>query len=313
LGEEAGQGLSVGSVGQSDAGGVPELMGERLAERIAERIAGRALEGDGPRLEREVAGEGAKPVRKTAGFAARLTGATLFDLVQFECLERSQRIVRVSNGTRVGFLYFRAGNVVHAVQGPDVGEPAVRRMLRWEGGAFESCDGPWPARETIQAAWQGVLMGAAQAEDEERDRTRDKNRVPRVLPFPPREPVAAASVARSEEHVNNRSAGAGGTSGTASVGATTWRLTPDGELASGSPPPELVETVAYAARMADLVGEVLCLEEFTAVELTLSDGACVVTRAPNGDLLAARGGRTVDVAALRRTLVGQTRTIEGNS
>jgi hypothetical protein len=232
----------------------------------------------------------------TAGFAARLTGATLFDLIQFECLERSQRIVHVSDGSRVGFLYFRNGNLVHAVQGADAGEPAVRRMLRWQGGAFETCDGPWPARETIQTAWQGLLMGAAQAADEEAH-----ERVPRLLPFPTREPVATGSQ-RSEEHVNNRSAGPGGTSVETMLGATTLRLSPDGEVTSGSPPPELVDTIAYAARMADLVGEVLCLEEFAAIELTLSDGACVLAREPNGDLLAARGGRNADVAALRRTL-----------
>jgi hypothetical protein len=257
------------------------------------------------RAEREPPGGAppASPGRKTPGFAARLTGATLFDLVQFECLERSQRIVRVSDGTRVGFLYFRNGDVVHAVQGAEVGEPAMRRMLRWEGGAFETCEGAWPVRETIHTAWQGLLMGAAQAEDEAR--------MPRLLPFPAREPAAAGS-AGNEEHVSNRSAGPGSSNGAASVGATTLRLSPDGEVTFGSPPPELVDTVAYAARMADLVGEVLCLEEFTAVELTLSDGACLVAREPNGDLLAARGGRTADVAALRRTL-GHLQGTEGTS
>jgi hypothetical protein len=297
VGEEAGQGRNVGE--QKGSG---------------RELGGRAI----PALPERRTGE--RPAVKTAGFAARLTGATLFDLVQFECLERSQRVVRVSDGTRVGFLYFRNGNVVHAVQGADVGEAALRRMLSWAGGAFETCDGAWPARETIHAAWQGLLMRAAQAQDEARDgmgneardQAQGEGRVPRLLPFPSREPGSGAGAAASEEHVIERNRGAGGMPGTAYVGATTLRLTPDGEVTSGSPPPELVDTVAYAARMADLVGEVLCLEDFTAVELTLSDGACVLARAPNGDLLAARGGRGIDVAALRRTL-GHNRPIEGNS
>jgi hypothetical protein len=78
------------------------------------------------------------------------------------------------------------------------------------------------------------------------------------------------------------------------------RLSPSGTLISGSGTSELAELAAYAAQMADLVGELLGIERFTTMELSLSDGACVIARQPNGDLVAVRGGRATDPLSLRK-------------
>jgi hypothetical protein len=76
------------------------------------------------------------------------------------------------------------------------------------------------------------------------------------------------------------------------------RLTARGIPAGGCAPPALAGVVAYTAQLADLVGELIGAGPFGAVELALSDGSCVVARARNGDLLAARGELTVAANAL---------------
>src|SRR5687768_4124473 len=54
------------------------------------------------------------PEGRAPGFAAQFDHTSLWDLVQFECLRRSQRILRITSRGQVGFLYFRGGQIVHA-------------------------------------------------------------------------------------------------------------------------------------------------------------------------------------------------------
>ncbi len=72
------------------------------------------------------------------GFQAQIKGASLADLVQMECLAGSHRVVRVTSAENVGFLYFRAGAVVHATARALVGEAApALDILSWNDGSFE--------------------------------------------------------------------------------------------------------------------------------------------------------------------------------
>ena len=57
---------------------------------------------------------GVQPGR-AVGFARKLAGVGLWDLVQMECLARSRLVVLVTGEGGVGYLYFDDGRVVHAV------------------------------------------------------------------------------------------------------------------------------------------------------------------------------------------------------
>src|SRR4051794_25339991 len=120
------------------------------------------------------------------GFAARLQDASLWDLIQFECMRRSRRIVRVTSRGLLGYVFFRDGDVVHATTGRQTGEAALGEMLSWQDGVFETWTGSWPDRETINTPWQRVLLEVAQAKDEAR--------APKVLSFPSREPLGPKAV-----------------------------------------------------------------------------------------------------------------------
>jgi hypothetical protein len=223
------------------------------------------------------------------GFSARLRGETLFDLIQFECLQRSSKIVRVTSNERSGFLYFRQGNVVHATQGLRVGEAAVRVLLRWDRGSFEIWDGPWPRQESITLAWQNLLLRATQEMDE-------AGAKPRVLSFPANKNVAPGDddvnrpTPRSEPVLERRA-------------IEVVKVTAAGEVVEGAGSTDLIERVTYAAQIADLLGELLGAGAFASLEVSQPGGACLVTRDGQGTVSAAASSDpSLDAAALRQSL-----------
>jgi hypothetical protein len=85
------------------------------------------------------------------------------------------------------------------------------------------------------------------------------------------------------------------------------RLTATGALSAGSGPPEMIERVAYAAQLADLIGELLGAGPFEFVEVALPAGGCVIAREPTGALTAAATtDGSLDLAMLRKRLVAPT-------
>jgi hypothetical protein len=211
-----------------------------------------------------------------------LEGATIHDLVQMECLQRAPKIIRVRAGGRTGMLFFREGQVVHAIVGTEVGESAFREILGWPGGTFETWHTPWPALENITLPWQNLLLRAAHAEDERR-------RGPKLVSFPVHESLSAA--------LNSAASAATSLTQVAPDGDSSVRLSADGRILEGNAAPQLAEAVAYSAQLADRIGELLGLEPFTRIDLTLSDQtACLIRRQPNSDLVALRiAGPTEDI------------------
>jgi len=84
-------------------------------------------------------GEESPNTMRESGFRANLHGASLADLVQMECLSGHERVIRISSGTDVGYLFFRGGQIVHAVSRRGIGETAALEILRWNDGTFEPC------------------------------------------------------------------------------------------------------------------------------------------------------------------------------
>jgi hypothetical protein len=269
----------------------------------------RELGVDGPRATTTPPGGGAagsSEVEAGGGFSVRLQGATLFDLIQFECLKRSRRIVRLRDGLRSGYLYFRDGNVVHAVDGALTGEPAFRSLLRWQRGAFETWDGAWPARETIATQTQTLILGMAQEQDE-----RSRDATPNVLSFPTKETTKETA---EPDAGGDRAAPSGKVTtkvptmnppAAALAQHTLLRISSDGvAVLRGSPAEaqQLAEVAAYAAQMADVVGDLLLGSGFDLLEVALASGTFAISRQPNGDLLAVKGGPSADPATVRATV-----------
>lgn len=219
-----------------------------------------------------------------SGFRANLSGASLADLVQFECLAQTGGVFRITSRHEVGYLFFRAGQVVHAVSGDATGLSAALEILNWRQGTFEPCRVAWPDVETIETSWQSLLISAAQAQDESGQRFMSVGREfpesgvprPQVSASAPPTPLPAARHG-------------------------VVQLDPSGHLvqARGGATEELVELAAYSVRLADLLGEALGMDRLTAFESTVGDGRYLIQVDASGSIMAVRSALDADLAALR--------------
>jgi hypothetical protein len=211
-----------------------------------------------------------------------LQDASLWDLIQFECMRRSRRIVRVSSRGLLGFVFFRDGDVVHATTGRQNGEAALGEMLNWQEGVFETWTGSWPDRETINTPWQRVLLEVAQAKDEAR--------APKLLSFPPREGMGPKAV------------GAMPPPRPLPGPVESVTLSPGGKVIGGSSGSDLPEAAAYAVELADLVGEFLGLDGMRSLEAEFDTVHYFVGRTGEGNVVAAKAGRVDDLEPLKKEL-----------
>lgn len=229
-----------------------------------------------------------------AGFQAQIKGATLQDLVQMECLSGTQRAVRVTSGSHVGYLYFRRGAMVHAVARNLVGDAAAFEILSWNDGSFEAIDREWPVKDTITSGWQSLLLRAAQARDE---RAASAGIVPlRGDGRPPRpKPAAAESMELQATPVEVAGRVLRGEDFESVV-----RLDADGSLALCiGTSQDFADVIAYACRLTELVGTQLGMEHFTAMECSFKQGRCFLVLEKNGDIVALRPHAATDCGPLR--------------
>jgi hypothetical protein len=247
---------------------------------------------------------GAAPITaapQSSGFRARLEGLSLFDLVQLECLSRSRRIVRVASAGRVGYLYFSDGEIVHAGTRNLVGERAALEIMGWNDGVFEVCNIAWPERTTISVRWQQILLTAAKARDDASGKLvrlpnrrmpsspmaglRDEEMTPVEAERPPssRSPepsVKPDSVPPSSLQQAVRIDNAG---------QVLSIVGDDGEFGG---------LVAYASRLAGLIGDALGLDHFKALDVGLASSRCVMYVEEKGSVVAVRAKNDVDLTSV---------------
>jgi hypothetical protein len=239
-----------------------------------------------------------------AGFTVRLEGASLFDLIQFECMDHVQKALRVTAGARSGTLYFRGGNLVHATAGELVGEYALATMLTWQNGQIAHIEGAWPITESISGSWQSVLLHAATAQDE-------VSRVDNVVTFPSRESSSkeAPGIAKEAPGIAKEPPSSAKVEALvqpaeeSNGGIHAVRITASGDVRAAAADRDAAETFAYVAELADRVGDALAIDGMLSIEIWSSDANGVLVRDPKtSELRAAWASRDVDPARLRERL-----------
>jgi hypothetical protein len=248
------------------------------------------------------------------GFSARLQGASLWDLVQMECLGRTHRAVRVTTRHQAGVLFFDAGRVIHAETAHSIGESAAMEILTWDSGSFDPCDSAWPRSPTITTSTEGLLLKAAQG--------RDEGRQSNLVAFPGRAGAfAPVDVPESESLllVDDKdwesevtrpagpSIGLGIDANRRDSGAAVIDLPIAARVAANGTVIEtidddLADAVAYAGRLASLIGELLGLEGFRALECASKEERVVIYVEEEGGLAAGRVSAAADVSILRERL-----------
>lgn len=236
-----------------------------------------------------------------SGFTANITGASLADLVQLECLASSTLAVRVVSGTEVGYLYFQAGQIVHAMSPGAIGDGAALEILGWDRGSFEPCNAGWPTSPTVTRPWQALLMHAATIRDEARRRT--------VVDFPRERaqgtPMQKPPTPLTPPPLPPPSTGApqSGTTLDAQGIERAVRLEADGRvLSSRGDAEELAAITAYTMRLALLVGDRLGMEELRAVECVTAERRRLFYAERNGNLIGVEAPLDADLGSLRERL-----------
>lgn len=257
------------------------------------------------------------------GFRAHLRGASLWDLVQMECLARTRGVFQVTGEGGVGYLFMSDGHVVHAVTRRLDGEAAALEILGWTNGSFQACDRMWPPRPTIDVAYEKLILQVAQRRDEEQQFSSN------LVAFPGSAGAGGGVVTSvadqfeileiaeepsgdEEERGAMRNTGGIQTGGPAEPPGrgdptapfpVVIRLGPGGVVVSSKgASDDQAEAVAYAHRLAQLAGELLGLDPFTAMECTFAQGRCLIYADANGDVVAVRPAADGTLLPLRERL-----------
>lgn len=205
--------------------------------------------------------------RTPSGFAAHIDGASIAELVQLECLRGLTRAVRVTADDGLGFLYFDHGQLVHAVCGRLTGEEAALAILSWRSGTARPSDSYYSKPPTINTPWQGLLLTAAQRQD-------DAARSPmtsEVLSTGPGEETFDLVV---EVDVSSDAV------------LRSVRMDEEGHvLASSGEPEDFADTVAYCLALARLVGDGFGLDEFRGLECMSKEKLLIAY--PDGEAVVA--------------------------
>jgi hypothetical protein len=245
---------------------------------------------------------------RESGFRANLQGASLLDLVQMECLSGRERVIRVSSNHEVGYLFFRGGQIVHAVCRRGVGESAALEILRWNDGTFEPCSAGWPDRDSISSNWQNLLLLSAQHRDESKHRDESRQNLvafpgarssATVRPPPPPPPsVPPSSSSMLEASVSAETS----TPLLAQVRAAV-RIDRAGNVVSAKgSADELTQIAAYAARLAELVGDGLGMQGLVSVEVMQGRSRTLIYKEKTGNIFALNAAPDADLSQVRERL-----------
>ncbi len=249
--------------------------------------------------------------RSEGGFRAVLADAGIWDLVQMNCESRARSTVRVGSGTQHGFLFFDAGQIVHATVGNAVGERAALEILSWRGGTWDSCRHPWPERTSIEAPWQGLLLRAAQRIDETA-RPQPAAKVARLIAVGvPGKPAREIAPMRLSEPPPEGGAESGArASGEQPVAYRSSdfehavRMDANGAISAGQGQVQQFAALAgYVCRVGDLIGELLGMGKVAGIDGALAHGTeCLIFRKANGETVALRPRPGVDLTQLKEQL-----------
>lgn len=100
------------------------------------------------------------------GFTGKLDQFQLVDIIQMCCLGNRTGRLAISRGMDSGVIFLREGNIVHAVCGALEGDQAVYEIICWDFGQFSFEENLKPAKETIKAGWEHLVMEGVRLRDE---------------------------------------------------------------------------------------------------------------------------------------------------
>ena len=98
--------------------------------------------------------------RSSDGFEVGVAGLGLADLLQLNAQRRFSGRFRIACEDRLGVIFFRDGEIVHAERGELVGEEAFREVLAWPRGRFSAEPNVVSARRSITKSCEQLVRDA---------------------------------------------------------------------------------------------------------------------------------------------------------
>lgn len=234
------------------------------------------------------------------GFRAFLRHANLHNLLQIESLSRTTGVFLVVSGGSRGYLHLAAGELVHAETGRLSGDAAAAEILSWQDGEFKSCERTLAPVRTVHSSVQSLLVRLAQASDEAQvARPHQSSRVVR-RPLDQEAPTETYFPAATASGAAPPPAAAPAAAAPRAVGPPPLPrpeptsvadvvLSAAGEIIQGrgAATEEFAARVAYAARLADLIGKAIRSGTPRALELRGKSSQTIVHWQADGNLAAS--------------------------
>lgn len=131
------------------------------------------------------------------GFAGSISATSVAEVLQFQRSNRFSGSIVFRHGAEQAQVYLHAGEVVHAEAGPLRGEPAIRHILTWPSGAFQTHANVTSVARTIDKKLEHLLIDSLRQIDEERSGLRPIEPVatPTPMAVPAQRPPAPPSAA----------------------------------------------------------------------------------------------------------------------
>jgi len=102
---------------------------------------------------------------KGTTFQGMVNGIELMDIVQFNSLSKSKSALKVKAGDMEGMIFFKDGEVTHAMCDQETGEEAFYKILMFQGGTIENMRGVEAPMVSIEKNIESLLLeGAARAD-----------------------------------------------------------------------------------------------------------------------------------------------------
>jgi hypothetical protein len=264
-GNPAGANLAADGTRESSVVGI-------IQEPVADKADESSADGD-PEVEVEVEElPVVSPPAAPAGFQAFLQHANLHNLLQIESLSRTTGVFLVISHGRRGYLHLSNGELIHAECGPLSGEAAAAAILSWGEGEFKSSEQPLAPAATIHSSLPALLLRLARDSDEAAQSERR----------PPSAPRPAEEDKPTEPHLP-----APGVNGSARSSAAMPPRPSRIVQARGLCPDEFSARVAYAARLADLIGRAIRSGTPRVLELKGKSTQTTIKWQPDGSLGAS--------------------------
>lgn len=106
-------------------------------------------------------------LKTSDGFQGTLDGIDLIDIVQFNGLSKATSALKVTTADQEGMIFFKKGEVVHAMCDNMSGEKAFFKVLEFQGGTLQNIRGVEPPIVSINKNLESLLFESAVRNDEE--------------------------------------------------------------------------------------------------------------------------------------------------